>query len=120
MKLYSLLRFVFSADFDFIKSATGVSARRTSRFLVCNVFLLLKRRTAWREASGKIILTLVIGSRTLANYLFLFKFKRSDTQIKKKISTYTKNECFNMKYLKLMAKCFKKAFNLSSNCFSLY
>ena len=53
MKLYSLLRFVFFVDFDFIKFTKSVSARRTSRFLSLNVFLLLKHRTVWREASGK-------------------------------------------------------------------
>lgn len=39
---------------------------------------------------------------------------------KKKKSTHTKNECFSVKYLKLMAKSFNKAFFLSSNSYSLY
>ena len=50
MKLYCLLRFVFSVDLAFVKFATSVSARRTSRFLAWNVFLLLKRRVFRRES----------------------------------------------------------------------
>ena len=59
----------FSVGLVFIKFATGVSARRTSRFLAWNVFLLLKRRAFWKEASGaNLIPVLVISPRTLAIY----------------------------------------------------
>ena len=61
----------YSVDFAFIKFATGVSARRTSRFLTWKVFLLLKRRAFREEASGaNLIPALASGPRTLAIYLF--------------------------------------------------
>ena len=57
-----LLRLVFSVDLTFIKFATGILARRTSRFLACNVFLLLKCQVFRKEASGKnLIPTLLSG-----------------------------------------------------------
>ena len=71
MKLYFLLRSVFSVDFDFIKFATSVPARRTSQFLVWNVFLLLKCCAFWKEASlTNLIPAIESGPRTLAIYLF--------------------------------------------------
>ena len=71
MKLYCMLRFVFSVYLAFIKFATGVSTRCTCRFLAWNIFLLLKRRAFRKEASGTNLITaLVSGPRTLAIYLF--------------------------------------------------
>ena len=61
----------FSVDLAFIKFVTGISARRTSRFLAWNVFLFLKRRASRKEASGaNLIPVLAIGPRTSAIYLF--------------------------------------------------
>ena len=71
MKLYCLVRFVFSVDLAFIKFVTGVSARRMNRFLAWNFFLLLKRREFHKQTSGpSFIPALVKGPRTLAIYLF--------------------------------------------------
>ena len=71
MDLYCPLRFVFSVDLTFIKFATAVSARRMSRFLAWNGFILLKRREFRKKASGtNLIPVLVIFPRTLAIYLF--------------------------------------------------
>ena len=62
---------MFFVDLIFKKFTSGVSARRTSWFLAWNVFLLLKRCTFWKGASGKnIIPVLASGPRTLAIYLF--------------------------------------------------
>ena len=61
MKLYCLLRFVFSVDLAFVKFATSVSARRTSRFLAWNVFLLLKRRVFRRETTGKSLIPALVS-----------------------------------------------------------
>ena len=66
-----LLRFVFPVNFVFIKFATGVSARRTNRCLAWNIFLLLRCRTFWKEASGTNLITALVRSpRTLVIYLF--------------------------------------------------
>ena len=57
-----LLRLAFSVDLTFIKFATGILARRTSRILACNIFLLLKCQVFRKEASGKnLIPTLLSG-----------------------------------------------------------
>lgn len=94
IKLYFLLRFVFSVDIAFIKFAPGVSANRTSWFLVGNVFLLLKRCAFWKEDSRtNSIPALESGPRNLASYLFpkqfkfKFTFKRRVTKFKKKKKT---------------------------------
>ena len=41
-------------------------------------------------------------------------------KLKRKRKAHTKNGCFNMKYLKLMAKRFKRSFYLPSICYTLY
>ena len=91
-----------------------------------NVFLLFKDHTFRKDVSGKnLIPTLRSSPKTLVFYLFsllgtvnTFKFKRSVTQVKKKKkNTHKNNECFNMRYLKLMTKRFEKVFCFSSNLF---
>ena len=123
MKLYCLLRFVFSVDLAFIKIATGVSARA---IFTLECFLLLRRRAFRKQASGKnLIPALVSGPRFLTIYLLsllgTFKFVHLyicvhlnldavSHKLKRKRKYTHKNECFNMEYLKLMTKHFKKAF----------
>ena len=106
LKLYCLLRFVFPVNLVFIMFATGVSAGSTSQFLGTNLNPAL-----------------VIGPKALVFYLFsqyTFKLESSVTQVIKEEEKHTKNECSNIKYIKVVAQCFKKAFFLSSNCYSLY
>ena len=84
-----------SVDLAFIKFATGVSARRMSRLLAWNVFLLLNRRTFWKEASGiDLIPTLMRDPRILAIYLFSLLgtvyIKKKKKKLKKKEGTHTK------------------------------
>ena len=65
MKRYWLLRFIFSADFAFVKFAAGVLATSSRWFLALNIFLLLKRCEFQKEASGtNLIPPLVSGPRT--------------------------------------------------------
>ena len=111
MKLYYLLRFVFSVNFAFIKFAAGVSTRRTSRFLAWNIFLLLKCRTFWKEASGtNLIPALVSGPKTLSIYLLNrnsvhLNLNAVSRKLKRKRKAHTKKVVFQHETLKLMAKC---------------
>ena len=100
MKLYCLLRFVFSVDLVFFKFATGVSARHTSRFLVWNVFHLLQRRTFQIGASGtNLIPALVIKPKTFS-YLFILLIGNSvhlnldavSRKLKRKRKAHTKKK----------------------------
>ena len=71
MKLYCLLRFVFSVNFAFIKFATDLSAKRKSRFLAWNYFFLLTYCIFRKEPSGtNLIPAIVTVPRTLTIYLF--------------------------------------------------
>ena len=107
------------------KFALSVSARHTSQFLAWNVFLLLKLHILEKASETNLIPVIMHYPRTFTSYLFsgnslylcltqgfLFIFN-------KKKSTHTKM-CFNMKYLKLMTKHFKKLFYISNNCYSSY
>ena len=107
------------------KFALSVSARHTSQFLSWNVFLLLKLHISEKASKTNLIPVIMHYPRTFSSYLFsgnsvylcltqafLFIFN-------KKKSTH-KKMCFNMKYLKLMTKHFKKLFYISNNCYSSY
>ena len=56
---------------------------------------------------------LLIRNRVHLNYNAVSR------KLKRKKKSTHKNGCFDMKYLKLMAKRFKRAFYLYSNCYSL-
>ena len=127
MKLYCLLRFVFSVNFAFIKFATDLSAKRKSRFLAWNVFFFVN--------------VLHISERSFRNkfnsshsdcpknfdYLFILLNRNSinlnlnivSRNLKRKRKAHTKKRVFQHEILKLMAKRFKRAFYLFSNCCSL-